>query len=197
MDRLVAALSDAPALLVLDNLEQLGEGAAPLVLTLLTRLSSLTILATSRARLFVAGEQEYPLSPLPTPPAADRRDSPLSPESLLTFPGIQLFADRARQARPDFQITARNARAVADVCRRLEGIPLALELAAAWASLLTPAQMRERLEDRFTLLRSRRKDVTERHQTLWAAISWSYDLLPPDLARFWTQSVRVPGRVHC
>ena len=188
LDRIVAALGDAPTLLVLDNLEQLGEGAARSLFALLTRLPALTILATSRARLFIAGEQEYPLSPLPTPQEQDGRAirSP-SPESLLLFPGVQLFADRARVARPDFQVTARNAQSVAEVCRRLEGIPLALELAAAWSSLLTPTQMCDRLGERFTLLRSRAKGVTDRHQTLRAAISWSYDLLPPDLARFWAR----------
>jgi len=183
-ERVTDALRAAPALLVLDNLEQLGEGAAAPVLALLTRVPSLSILATSRARLFVAGEWEYPVAPLPT---GGEGDVPTSPETLLLFPGVQLFADRARAARPDFQITPRNAQAVADVCRSLEGIPLALELAAAWSSLLTPAQMRERIGDRFTLLRSRHKDVTERHQTLRAAIAWSYDLLPPDLARFWAR----------
>ena len=183
-----AALAAAPALLVLDNLEQMGEGVASPLLALLTRVPTLTILVTSRSRLFIAGEREYPLAPLPTPQRRNDQSQPApSPESLLVFPGVQLFADRAQAARPDFQITARNAEAIADICRRLEGIPLALELAAAWSSLLTPAQMRERLGQRFTLLRSRRKDVTERHQTLWAAISWSYDLLPPDLARFWTR----------
>ncbi len=188
LDRVAAALCAAPALLVLDNLEQMGEGAAAPLLALLTRVPSLTVLATSRARLFVAGEHEYPLSPLPTPQAQEGQGRPpLSPESLLLFPGIQLFADRARAARPDFQVTARNAGAVADVCRGLEGIPLALELAAAWSSLLTPGQMQGRLAERFTLLRSRRKGVTERHQTLRAAIAWSYDLLPPDLARFWAR----------
>ena len=188
IDRVVAALCAAPGLLVLDNLEQLGEGAAPPLLALLTRIPSLTVLATSRGRLYIAGEQEYPLAPLPTPPVRDGQSAPpLLPESLLTFPGVQLFADRARAARPDFQITARNAESVAEVCRGLEGIPLALELAAAWSALLTPGQMRDRLKDRFTLLRSRRKDVTDRHQTLWAAVSWSYDLLPPDLARFWAR----------
>jgi predicted ATPase len=179
LEQLVEALTSVPALLVLDNLEQIAEGSAPLLLSLLTRLPALTILATSRQRLYVAGEREYPLRPLETSETAD------SPERLLRFPGVQLFADRAQAARPDFQITPRNAAVVAEVCRRLEGIPLALELAAAWSSLLTPAQMRDRLEERFTLLKSRRKNVTERHQTLWAAVAWSYDLLPPDLARFW------------
>ena len=188
LDRIVAALCDVPALLVLDNLEQLGEGGVRPLFALLTRLPALTILATSRARLFIAGEQEYPLSPLPTPQGQDSRaTSSPSPESLLLFPGVQLFADRARAARPDFQVTTRNAQSVAEVCRRLEGIPLALELAAAWSSLLTPAQMCDRLDERFTLLRSRGKGVADRHQTLRAAVSWSYDLLPPDLARFWAR----------
>ena len=181
LEQIVEALTHAPALLVLDNLEQIAEGSAPLLLALLTRLPALTIFATSRQRLYVADEREYPLQPLETAETAD------SPERLLRFPGVQLFADRAQAARPDFQITPRNASAVAEVCRRLEGIPLALELAAAWSSLLTPAQMRDRLEERFTLLKSRRKDVTERHQTLWAAVAWSYDLLSPDLARFWAR----------
>lgn len=185
LERVAAALCAAPALLVLDNLEQLGEGAAPPLLALLTRVPSLTILATSRSRVFIAGEREYPLSPLPTPQTEEEGAAP--PERLLAFPGVQLFADRAREARSDFQITPRNAGAVAALCCELEGIPLALELAAAWSSLLTPAQMRDRIGERFTLLRSRRKGVAARHQTLQGAIGWSYDLLPPDLARFWAR----------
>ncbi len=185
LERVAAALGAAPALLVLDNLEQLGEGAALPPLALLTRVPSLTILATSRSRLFIAGEREYPLPPLPTPQTEEEGAAP--PQRLLAFPGVQLFADRAREARSDFQITPRNAGAVAALCCELEGIPLALELAAAWSSLLTPAQMRDRIGERFTLLRSRCKGVAERHQTLQGAIGWSYDLLPPDLARFWAR----------
>ena len=181
MAQVVAALAAQPALLVLDNLEQLGEAAAPYLLSLLSRIPTLTILATSRQRLFVAGEREFPLASLPLPQGG------FSPESLRLSPGVQLFADRAQAACPDFQITPRNAEAVGDICRHLEGIPLALELAAAWAQALTPSQMRERLTERFRLLVSRRKEVAERHRTLWATIAWSYDLLPPDLAGFWAK----------
>ena len=184
-EQIVEALSGQATLLLLDNLEQMADGAGPFLLSLLTRLPRLTLLATSRQRLFVAAEQEFPLSPLPTP--GGESCSPKSPEEMLTFSGVQLFADRAQAARPDFQITPRSAGAIGDICRHLEGIPLALELAAAWSQALTPTQMRERLTERFDLLVSRRKGVTERHQTLWKTMAWSYDLLPPELARFWAK----------
>ena len=100
---------------------------------------------------------------------------------------MQLFVDRARQARPDFQITVHNAPHIAALCARLEGIPLALELTAAWAQMLSPAQMLQRLGRRFDLVASRRKDLPARHRTLRAAIEWSFRLLPPALQTFFAR----------
>ncbi|MGI4792288.1 MAG: AfsR/SARP family transcriptional regulator [Janthinobacterium lividum] len=192
LDQIVAALSGAPALLVLDNLEQFGASAGPAVLTLLTRLPVLTILATSRQRLYVAGEQEFPVAPLLVPFAGNGDRLP-SLDVLCQSPGVQVFVDRAQMARPDFQLTARNAEAVVEVCRLVEGLPLALELAAAWAQVLTPAQMRDRLQERFSFLVSRTKNVLDRHQTLWVAIEWSCRLLPPAAA---VSSRVLAGSLH-
>jgi len=186
---LVEALAGSPHLLVLDNFEQLlncspaetqteGSDSALLVHVLLTRLPNLAILVTSRQRLDVEGEREYYVPTLPTP---EKPGAP--PERLLEFASVQLFVDRAQGVRADFQLKAQNVEAVGALCTKLEGIPLALELAAAWAHLLSPAQMLTRLEHRFELLVSKRKGVASRHQTLRAAIDWSYRLLSPDLQR--------------
>lgn len=170
------------ALLVLDNAEQAAGGVAAAAMTLMTRCPNLACLVTSRRRLDVAGEREFPVGPLPTP--AD--ESPL-PDALMAWPSVQLFADRAQAARADFAVTPRNAADVAALCRQLEGVPLAIELAAARARVLSPAQMRARLSERFELLATRRTDKTSRHRSLWAAVSWSFDLLPPALQGFWAQ----------
>ena len=179
LDQVVAALSVLPpALLVLDNFEHLVERGAPLVLSLLTRLPALTCLVTSRRRLSLPGESEFPVPPLPLPDAGGTAAQTARAAS------AQLFVDRAQSARPDFQLTPGNAAAVAALCRTLEGIPLAIELVAARAMTLPPAQMAERLAQRFALLTSRRGDKGTRHRSLWAALEWSHDLLPADLARF-------------
>ncbi|MCW3052577.1 MAG: putative ATPase, partial [Chthonomonadales bacterium] len=186
---LVEALAGSPHLLVLDNFEQLlncspaetqteGSDSALLVHVLLTRLPKLAILVTSRQRLDVEGEREYYVPTLPTP---EKPGTP--PERLLEFASVQLFVDRAQGVRADFQLKAQNVEAVGALCKKLEGIPLALELAAAWSHLLSPAQMLTRLEHRFELLVSKRKGVASRHQTLRAAIDWSYRLLSPELQR--------------
>jgi non-specific serine/threonine protein kinase len=172
-------------LLVLDNFEHLAGSGAPLVHTLLARVPNLTCLVTSRQRLLLDGEREFALPPLATPKTEKYGDH--TPESLLAYPSVALFVSRAQAARPDFALTPRNAEAVARLCQRLEGIPLALELAAAWTQTLTPAQMLERLERRFDLLVSRRRDAPGRHATLRATIEWSWGLLPPDLQRFFAQ----------
>ena len=195
VEQVVEALSRQPSLLVLDNLEHLmrDEGLgirnekdshpSSLILTLLARVPTLNCLVTSRQRLDIEGEREFSVPPLPTP------SHPSSfiphPLSLMTFASVQLFVDRAQTVRPDFRVTERNAPAVAALCQRLEGIPLAIELAAARVQVLTPSQMLEFLERRFDFLVSRRRDVTERHRTLRAAIDWSYSLLSPELQRFW------------
>ena len=181
LERVVRALSGPPALLILDNYEHLVEEGAAFVQVLRERVPALTCLVTSRQRLLLDGEREFPLLPLATP------SLPGTPERLLEFPSVQLFVDRARAIRPDFQITRRNAAALAALCGKLEGIPLAVELAAAWAQTLTPTQMLERLNRRFDLLVSRRRDLSPRHQTLRATIEWSYRLLAPDVQRFFAR----------
>lgn len=177
-DTVAAALAGGPpTLLVLDNFEHLAEGGGAMaVAELLARTQNLSLLVTSRQRLFLDGEQEVSLPPLPAPAL------PGTPERLLEFPSIQLFVDRARSSNPHFALASHNAETVAELCRRLEGSPLALELCAAWAQTLTPAQMLARLaERRFDLLVSRRRDCTPRHHTLRAAIAWSYSLLRPEV----------------
>jgi predicted ATPase len=184
LDLIVAALAKLPpALLLLDNFEHLVERGAPLVLSLLTRLPTLTCLVTSRRRLGLPGEREYPVPPLAVPPLA-LPDAHETPALVAQAAGVQLFVDRAQAARPDFQLTRGNVAAVAALCRNLEGIPLAIELVAARAMALTPAQMNERLAQRFELLTSRRWDEDGRHRSLWVALAWSYDLIPPPLQRF-------------
>ena len=178
LDDLVSALSARPCLFVLDNLEHLIDGAAPIVRDLLMRLPLLTVLATSRQRIGLEGEQELSVTPLPLPSSAGT-----SPEDLLASASVQLFVDRARSVRPDFAVTPGNAAAVARVCERLEGVPLAIELCAAWAQTLTPAQMLTQLSRRFDLLVSRRSDIAPRHRTLRAALEYGYVQLAPDLQR--------------
>lgn len=181
LEQIVEALSRQPVLLVLDNFEQLvGEGAA-LVQTLLARIPTLTCLVTSRQWLGLTGEHEFWVPPLPTPQSAG------TPEQLCLYTSVQLFVDRAQTVKPDFQVTSGNAAAVAELCDRLEGMPLAIELAAARAQVVTPAQMLAQLEHRFDFLVSHKRDLAERQRTLRAAIDWSYDLLVPALQRFFVQ----------
>lgn len=178
LDQAVEVLSRQPSLLVLDNLEQLVETAAPAIQQLLGRAPSAKAVVTSRQCLNLTGEVEFTLAPLAVP------TEDLRLEALAECESVQLFVDRAQAARPDFQITERNASAVAELCQRLDGIPLAIELAAARSQVLTPAQMLAQLENRFQFLVSRKRDVTERHRTLRAAIDWSYQLLESGLQRF-------------
>ncbi len=206
LEQAAAALSRHPALLILDNFEHLltepaptrkprkagstqaprrprGEhpasyGGAQIVQTLLARVPTLTLLVTSRQLLGLPGEQEFPVSPLPTPNGRE----PLEQMSL--FDSVRLFVDRAQAVLPYFQVSNANAPAVAELCDRLEGLPLAIELAAARAQVLTPQQMLAQLASRFAFLTSRRRGVEERHRTLRAAVEWSYRLLTPELQRF-------------
>jgi predicted ATPase/DNA-binding SARP family transcriptional activator/Tfp pilus assembly protein PilF len=195
LDQVIAFLSSLtePFLLILDNFEQIVTGGAPLVWTLLNRVPQLRCLVTSRQPLSLPGEREIPILPLPVPEWKEEsvgiRDhgKSISPSELLKYPSVALFVDRAQAARPEFQITPRNAGAIAAICVRLEGIPLALELAAARARALTPAQILERLTERFELLASQRTDKGERHRSLWATIDWSYHLLSLDLQRLFAR----------
>jgi non-specific serine/threonine protein kinase len=172
LDQIATLIADQPFLLVLDNFEQLVEGGAAAVQQLLERTPRLVCLVASRRHLGLSAERDYLVAPLPTPAAA----APV--EQLLEFASVRLFLSRSQAARPDFRLTAVNAAAVALLCRALEGIPLALELAAARAPVLTPAQMLQHLSDRFAFLVSPHRAAAERHRTLHAALEWSYQTLP-------------------
>jgi predicted ATPase/DNA-binding winged helix-turn-helix (wHTH) protein len=166
------ASSDAPMLLLLDNFEHLIE-AVSTVAELLTMSSNLKILVTSRAPLHVYGEHEFPVPPLALP---DSRSMPTL-ETLSRYPAISLFVQRAVAAKPDFELNQENALAVAEICARLDGLPLAIELAAARIKVLSPASVQARLSSRLHLLTGGARDMPQRHQTLRAAMDWSYDLL--------------------
>jgi len=160
-------------LLVLDNCEHLVAACAQLVETLLRLCPTLHILATSREALGVAGETTYLVPPL-TLPAVNR---PLDLETLIQSEAGRLFVERAARASPGFAMTDQDATAVAQVCHRLDGLPLAIELAAVRVKMLTVEQIVERLEDRFHLLTGGSRTALPRHQALSALIEWSYDLL--------------------
>jgi predicted ATPase/class 3 adenylate cyclase len=162
---LVAALSRRRLLLLLDNCEHLLDAAAALAEDIITQCPQVAVLATSREALMVEGERIWPV-----PSLAFRGG--------LTAPAVTLFAERARAVMPQFQLEP-EAEAVGDICRRLDGIPLAIELAAARIRVMSPVQIRSRLDDRFRLLTGGSRRALERHQTLRHAVQWSYDLLVP------------------
>ena len=162
----------APVLLLLDNFEHLIQ-AAPMVAGLLALGPNLKILVTSRAALHVYGEHEFPVPPLALP---DLRSKP-TVEVLSQCPAVALFVQRAVAAKPDFELNRGNAPAVTEICARLDGLPLAIELAAARVKVLSPASMLMRLNSRLQLLTGGSRDLPQRQQTLRAAMDWSYDLL--------------------
>src|SRR5207244_1881486 len=156
--------------------EQIG-AAAPLVSELLAAAPRLKALATSRSRLHVRGEHEFPVPPLGLPPTGAPGSPPLPPiERLTQYEAVRLFIERALAVRPDFTVTNDNAPAVAEICNRLDGLPLAIELAAARVKMLAPQAMLSRLESRLKLLTGGARDLPARQQTLRGAIDWSYDL---------------------
>jgi predicted ATPase len=159
-------------LLVLDNFEQVA-GAAPLLAELLGAAPSVVVLVTSRVVLRLSGEHEFPVPPLPVPPAG----SGPAPAELQRYASVGLFAERAHAADPDFELTAENAAAVAEICRRLDGLPLAIELAAARVRLLPPQALLPRLGQQLSLLTSGARDLPERQRTLRNTLDWSYGLL--------------------
>jgi predicted ATPase len=161
-----------PMLLVLDNLEHLL-AAAPAIADVLTSCPALTLLATSRAALRVRGENEVMLEPLPTPTPAAIHDL----AAAARYPAVALFSERTQAIRSDFDLTTDNVAAVAEICARLDGLPLAIELAAARSRVLDPAALLSRLQRRLPLLTGGSRDLPERQQTLRAAIDWSYQLL--------------------
>jgi non-specific serine/threonine protein kinase len=159
-------------LLVLDNCEHVLHASADLVQRCLTAAPRVRALATSREGLGIAGERVAPVRSLAMPPAQSARD----PATIATFESVRLFVDRARQVARDFELNPSNAPALAEICRRLDGIPLALELAAARARMLSLEQIRERLDDRFRLLTGNSRSIA-RHQTLLHTLQWSYGQL--------------------
>jgi predicted ATPase len=166
--------SRPPTLFLLDNFEHLLD-AAPTVADLLAVSPHLRILVTSRAALHIYGEHEFPVPPLALPDA--REKSPV--EALSQYPALALFAQRAVAAKPDFELNEENASAVMEICARLDGLPLAIELAAARVKFLSVSSMRTRLASRLQLLTGGARDLPPRQQTLRSAIDWSYDLLTP------------------
>ncbi|MGH2360518.1 MAG: ATP-binding protein [bacterium] len=171
-EHLAAALERRRLLLVLDNCEHLS-GAVSHVAEALSACAQMTILATSRERLHLSWEQEFPIPPLRMPD----RTRAVDPDGLLRSPAVTLFVERAQSVQPAFRLTAANGEAVSEICIRLGGVPLAIELAAARVKLLTPAQIAARLPQQLQLLAAGTRDFPARHRTMRAAIAWSYDLL--------------------
>ncbi|MGA8116351.1 MAG: BTAD domain-containing putative transcriptional regulator [Actinocatenispora sp.] len=172
-EHLLAELASRRLLLILDNCEHLVDAAARLADTLLARCPEVRVLATSRSPLGITGERLYPVPPLDLPgPGADLATARASA-------AVRLLSDRAAAVRPGFEVHADNVAAVTQICRRLDGAPLALELAAARLRAFTPAQLADRLDDRFRLLSTGNRAALPRHQTLHAVVSWSWELLSP------------------
>ncbi|HEX2625522.1 MAG TPA: adenylate/guanylate cyclase domain-containing protein, partial [Candidatus Limnocylindrales bacterium] len=190
-DVLLEWLGGKRVLFVLDNFEQVID-AGPIIAELLRAAPGLKVLATSRAPLHVSGEQEYPVPGLPTPPdysqltAIERAQLPaaerlIDPATLTTYEAVRLFIARAAAVRPGFEVTNENAPAVAAICARLHGMPLAIELAAARVKLFSPDALLARLEHQLATLAAGSRDLPERQQTLRGAIAWSYDILDEPL----------------
>jgi predicted ATPase/DNA-binding XRE family transcriptional regulator len=177
-DALVQWLRQREMLLVIDNFEQVS-AAAPLVGHLLAVCPGLQVVVTSRLSLRVDGEQEFPVPPLPLP--ANPACLPL--DALAREPAVTLFLQRAQAVRPDVALTAENADAIVEICRRLDGLPLAIELAAARSKLLSPQAMLDQLSESLHLLVGGGADRPTRLQTMRDAIAWSYELLTPDEQR--------------
>ncbi len=175
-ETLAAFLATRRALIVLDNCEHLLPACAGLALALLAACRELKLVATSREGLAVAGEQAYAVPTLSLPPAGGALD----PDAIAASEAARLFVERARLVQSGFELDARNAPVVAEICRRLDGIPLAIELAAARVRVLAVEEIRSRLDDRFRLLTGGSKTALPRHQTLRATIQWSHDHLTGD-----------------
>lgn len=178
VEHLLAYLADKHVLLVLDNFEHVA-AAASVVSACLQAAPQVRVLVTSRAKLRLSGEHEFPVSPLLLP-APVSGSAPLPPLAELgAYPAIALFIARARAVRPDFCLTAANAAAVVAICVRLDGLPLAIELAAARSALLAPQALLARLDRQLSILTGGALDLHPRHQALRATIDWSHDLLSP------------------
>ena len=179
--QVAATLAPLHALLLLDNFEHLID-AATVVSALLSACPEVKFLVTSRRPLRINGEYEYPLAPLELPPAAGA-----GPDELLRIPSVRLLADRIRAVLPGWTMSGDDAASIAGICRRLDGLPLALELAAARAKVLPPAALLARLGERADLLSLGSRDADDRHRTLRATLDWSYRLLDAPAARLLPQ----------
>lgn len=175
-ETLVDYLGEKELLLALDNCEHLIEACAHLAHNLLTHCPNFHLLATSREPLSITGETLYQVPTLSLPAAATLART----DELLGYESVRLFVERARAVKSDFALTQENAAVVVQICERLDGIPLAIEMAAARTKLLTVEHIAERLDDRFALLTAGSRTALPRQQTLRAAMDWSHDLLPPD-----------------
>ncbi|SHM96448.1 BTAD domain-containing putative transcriptional regulator [Cryptosporangium aurantiacum] len=185
---LTNALSAGPTLLLLDNCEHLVEPVAELAHTLLLDCPELRILATSREPLGVPGERLHPVPSLDAPPPGS-----LTPAQAARYPAVQLLVDRAAAVRPGFALNPGNVAAVVEICRRLDGMPLALELAAARLRSLSPEQLADRLGDRFRLLTGGSRTALPRHQTLRAVVAWSWELLSVPEQVLWRRLSQSPA----
>jgi predicted ATPase/transcriptional regulator with XRE-family HTH domain len=180
LEQLRAYLHEKRTLLLLDNVEQVVE-VAPLISQLLAHAPGLKVLATSRTTLRLSGEYEFAVPPLGLPPPAEWLDEssaqPLSVPAIERCASVRLFVERAQAARSGFRLTVENAEAVAEICRRLDGLPLAIELAAARVKLISTRALLARLDDRLALLTGGPRDLPARQQTIRDTIDWSYNLL--------------------
>jgi predicted ATPase/DNA-binding CsgD family transcriptional regulator/tetratricopeptide (TPR) repeat protein len=181
------SLAEGRNWLIVDNCEHVTATAAALLADLLSTTSHLRVLATSHGPLGVAGEVVYEVSPLPLPEELD------DPPAVLGSASVRLFADRAAAVSPGFEITPDNARHVAIICRRLDGLPLAIELAAARIRFFSPAELLARLHNRFALLRDGAHGTPSRHRTLEEALRWSYELLDHDEQLLFERCSVFPG----
>jgi predicted ATPase/DNA-binding winged helix-turn-helix (wHTH) protein len=188
-DAIVDMLRPRRALLVLDNCEHVVEPVALMVDRILRAAPRVSIVATSREPLAVQGEHVWTVDPLPTPDLDE-----VSIDELAAVPAVALFLERARAADPRFELDESNAPAVVEICRRLDGIPLALELAASLASAIDVTELARRLDERFRLLKGVRRGADPRHQTLKDAISWSYDLLDEEEQRLFSSLAVFAGQ---
>src|SRR5688572_10629542 len=182
------ACEGQPTLLVLDNFEHVLD-MAPLVAELPISVATLRVLATSRAPLRVRGEREYAVGPLALDVGLDVK----SPADLARVPAVHLFVDRVRDVQPDFRLTSANGPTVTAICRRLDALPLALELAAPWVKVLTAEDLLRRLEDDNLLSMVSPRDLPERQQTMNATVAWSYQLLDADEQRAFRRFGALPG----
>jgi predicted ATPase/DNA-binding XRE family transcriptional regulator len=182
------AYQDHPTFIVLDNFEHVLD-AAPLVADLLTSVPSLRVLTTSRAPLHLRGEREYALGPL----ALEAGSEAMALADLARVPAVRLFMERVRDVQPDFRLTSANGSTVTAICRRLDALPLALELAAPWIKVLTAQDLLHRLERDVLLSTVGPRDLPERQQTMNATVAWSYQLLDRDEQRAFRHFGALPG----